>query len=295
MQTIALPADVRSSVRQQRRNGKQIGVVPTMGALHQGHVSLIEAAAQQCDYVVTTIFVNPTQFGPNEDFNKYPRTLEQDFAKCEAAGADLVFLPEVDVMYPPGCQTCVTMSGLTDVLEGAHRPGHFDGVTTVVAKLLHITEPDKAFFGQKDYQQQLVIRQMVEDLNWGLEIVTCPTVREPDGLAMSSRNRYLSASERSTALHISAALNQANAESKDNKATPANVQESMIKQLTKVDGLKLDYAIIVNSKTLQCLSDDTSTNSTGFESAVALIAAKVGTTRLIDNQILAFRSHNQTR
>lgn len=295
METTALPADVRSTVRQQRRNGKRIGVVPTMGALHQGHVSLVDAAAKQCDFVVTTIFVNPTQFGPNEDFDKYPRTLNDDLAKCEAAGADLVFLPEADVMYPPGCQTAVQVSGLTNVLEGAHRPGHFDGVTTIVAKLLNVTEPDKAFFGQKDFQQQLVIRQMVEDLNWGLEIVTCPTIRETDGLAMSSRNRYLSATERQTALQISAVLNQAKADSESNEASPSGIEKAMVERLMNVDGLELDYAVVVNSKTLQRGSDFEWVGNDGAETAVALIAAKVGATRLIDNQILGFRSHNQTR
>ena len=295
METVALPADIRSIVRQQRRHGKQIGVVPTMGALHQGHISLIEAAAEQCDFVVTTIFVNPTQFGPNEDFEKYPRTLQDDLAKCEAAGADVVFLPEVDVMYPPDCQTIVKVSKLTDVLEGAHRPGHFDGVTTIVAKLLQITEPDQAFFGQKDFQQQRVIRQMVKDLNWGLEIVTCPTVRESDGLAMSSRNRYLSTSERKTALQISAALDQAQADSRHSGASPSGVEKVMNERLTNVDGLNLDYAVVVNSQSLLGISDSEWNGNALHEPAVALIAAKVGTTRLIDNQILGFRSHNQTR
>lgn len=295
MKTIALPSELRSAVRQQRLNGKRIGVVPTMGALHQGHISLVETAAKQCDFVVTTIFVNPTQFGPNEDFDKYPRTLEDDLGKCEAAGADLVFLPEVDVMYPTGCQTSVKVGGLTNVLEGAHRPGHFDGVTTVVAKLFHITEPDKAFFGQKDFQQQLVIRQMVEDLNWGLEIITCPTIREPDGLALSSRNRYLSADERQTALQISAALNVANANAELDGATPSQIEKLMAEGLKQIDGLELDYAVVVNSETLQGLSDVEFANQNQTSTAVALIAAKVGTTRLIDNQILGFRSHNQTR
>lgn len=294
MKTIALPSDVRSAVRQQRRNGKRIGVVPTMGALHQGHISLVEAAAKQCDFVVTTIFVNPTQFGPNEDFDKYPRTLEDDLAKSRAAGADLVFLPEVDIMYPAGCQSQVNVSGLTDVLEGAHRPGHFDGVTTVVAKLFHITEPDRAFFGQKDFQQQLVIRQMVNDLNWGLEIVTCPTIRESDGLAMSSRNRYLTAAERQTALQISAALTQANSDSKCDDANPSDVERQMNERLSRIEGLELDYATVVNSKTLQRFPPENWSHQDQTQTAVALIAAKVGSTRLIDNQILGFRSHNQT-
>lgn len=295
MQTIALPADLRSTVQRQRRDGQRIGVVPTMGALHQGHVSLVEAAAEQCDFVVTTIFVNPTQFGPNEDFVKYPKTVEDDLAKCQAAGADLVFIPDVDVMYPPGCRTSVRVSGLTDVLEGAHRPGHFDGVTTVVAKLFHITVPDLAFFGQKDFQQQLVIRQMVEDLNWGLEIVTCQTIRESDGLAMSSRNRFLSAAERQTALQLSAALDHANEQFQSDNASPSDVQEAMVERLSNVGGLELDYAVVVNSETLQSVSDSEWHGRDAIPSVVALIAARVGTTRLIDNQILGFRSHNQSR
>ncbi|MCL4110321.1 UNVERIFIED_CONTAM: hypothetical protein GTU68_006598 [Idotea baltica] len=252
-----------------------------MGALHQGHISLVETAAAECDFVVTTIFVNPTQFGPNEDFDKYPRTLEDDLAKCKAAGADLVFVPDVAIMYPKGSETTVRVAGPTEVLEGAHRPGHFDGVTTIVAKLFHVTEPDKAFFGQKDFQQQLVIRRMVEDLNWALEIVMCPTVREADGLAMSSRNRYLSAAERQTAVQISAALREAEQASTTADAVPS------------VDGLELDYAVVVDSETLQPISNQDALVA-NRSPAVALIAAKVGATRLIDNQILGFRFSHQT-
>lgn len=293
MEKLSLPADVRSVVRQHRRNGKLVGVVPTMGALHQGHISLVEAAAEQCDFVVTTIFVNPTQFGPNEDFDRYPRTLEDDLKKCETAGADLVFVPDVDVMYPGGCETTVRVSGLTGVLEGAHRPGHFDGVTTVVAKLFHITEPDKAFFGQKDYQQQLVIRRMVTDLDWGLDIVTCPTVREADGLAMSSRNRYLTKAERKTALEISAALRDAEEASIVADALPSQLECTMIQRLFSVEGLELDYAVVVNSESLQSIPDEEVL--AGYRGpAVALVAARVGATRLIDNQILGFRFSRQT-
>ncbi len=158
----------------------------------KGHVSLIEAARQECGFVVGTIFVNPTQFGPNEDFSKYPRTLESDLDMCRKAGADLVFTPPVSAMYRESAQTIVRVTELSTVLEGAHRPGHFDGVTTIVTKLFNVTEPDRAYFGQKDFQQQLIIRQMVTDLDQALEVVTCPIIREPDGLAMSSRNRYLS-------------------------------------------------------------------------------------------------------
>lgn len=293
MQILNLPTDVRSIVRQHRNAGKLVGVVPTMGALHRGHISLVETAAAECGFVVTTIFVNPTQFGPNEDFDKYPRTLEDDLAKCEAAGADLVFVPEVSVMYPEGSETTVRVAGPTEVLEGAHRPGHFDGVTTVVAKLFHITEPDKAFFGQKDFQQQLVIRRMVEDLNWGLEIVTCPTVREVDGLAMSSRNRYLSAKERQTALQISAALREAKQASTAAEVLPSRVEREMVQRLSAVDGLELDYAVVVDSETLQPICDEDAL-ADHRSPAVALVAAKVGATRLIDNQILGFRFGRQS-
>lgn len=275
------PDVVRNIVRAARRQGQTIGVVPTMGALHNGHVSLIEAAARTCDFVVTTIFVNPTQFAPDEDFAKYPRTLEADLQKCRAADADLVFTPDVDSMYSPESTTLVRVSGLTDVLEGAHRPAHFDGVTTIVAKLFHITEPDQAFFGQKDYQQQLVLRRMTADLDFGLEIVTCPIVREADGLAMSSRNRYLSDQERETALAISRALRIATERVKDGK-NAADVHRQMQEFLQNTPGLRLDYATIVDADRLTPLTGECN------ERAVALIAAHVGATRLIDNAVLRF-------
>lgn len=308
MQTVSLPSEVQELVQQHRQNGAVIGLVPTMGALHDGHVSLIEAARSQCDFVVATIFVNPTQFGPNEDFDRYPRTLDNDLARCQTAGADLVFTPDVEVMYPAGNQTTVQVTGLTQVFEGAHRPGHFDGVTTVVAKLFHIGEPDFAFFGQKDYQQQLVIRQMVQNLNWRLQIVTCPTIREPDGLAMSSRNRYLSAPERESALQISRSLRRVAESWKSGRLSATEIEAVLRQEMAETSGLELDYAAIVNADTLQPLKTRDAeeqgvespvgvakSNSTGVDSklrepAVALVAAKVGKTRLIDNQILGFRS-----
>ena len=252
-----------------------------MGALHRGHVSLIEIARRQCDFVVATIFVNPTQFGPNEDFDKYPRTLEDDLAKCDAAGANLVFTPQTTDMYLPDAETEVHVSELTKVLEGARRPGHFDGVTTVVAKLFNITVPDKAFFGQKDYQQQLVIRRMVRDLDFGLEIVTCPIVREDDGLAMSSRNRYLSPEERDRALSLSRSLNVARDAAKSG-SSPREAALKMNEFLRDQPGVELDYAVVADTEHLQDAPDDAAT-------AVALVAARVGETRLIDNEILTFR------
>ena len=276
------PAEVRRAVRVARQRGFSIGCVPTMGALHHGHVSLIEAARQNCDFVVGTIFVNPTQFGPNEDFSKYPRTLDSDLDMCRTAGADLVFTPAVSAMYGAAAQTIVRVTELSTVLEGAHRPGHFDGVTTVVTKLFNVTEPDRAYFGQKDYQQQLIIRQMVSDLDQAVEIVTCPIIRESDGLAMSSRNRYLSVDERRRAAQLFQSLELASRLAATSELTPVEISAAMLNHLDSVEGIDVQYAVIVDSDTLQPLADRSST-------AVALIAAKVGSTRLIDNQILRFR------
>jgi pantoate--beta-alanine ligase len=253
-----------------------------MGALHQGHVSLIERARSECDFVVATIFVNPTQFGPNEDFTRYPRTLEADLELCRNAGADLVFTPTAASMYSGTAETIVRVTRLSQVLEGAHRPGHFDGVTTVVTKLFNITEPDRAYFGQKDYQQQLIIRRMVADLDQPVEIVTCPIIREPDGLAMSSRNRYLSADERQTACRIFQALKLAESLATPGETDPSAITTQMIRQLESVQGVDVHYAGIFDCDSLQPVIDRQS-------SGVALIAAKVGSTRLIDNMILQFR------
>ena len=196
--------DVRTAVARARDAGRVVGLVPTMGALHDGHVRLIERCRAEAGWVAVSIFVNPTQFGPNEDFTRYPRTFEQDMARSRDAGADLIFAPTPATVYPGGAQsTFVEVPGLSDVLEGASRPGHFRGVATVVLKLFEIVRPDLAVFGQKDYQQQLVIRRMVADLHVPVRIVTEPTVREPDGLAMSSRNRYLNPDERRAALVLS--------------------------------------------------------------------------------------------
>lgn len=281
MQVVASPVDVRQLSRQARLRGQSIGVVPTMGALHQGHVSLVEYARQECGFVIATIFVNPTQFGPNEDFQKYPRTLDADLEMCRNAGADLVFTPDVSVMYSPRAQTSVHVSRLSLPFEGAHRPGHFDGVSTVVSKLFLITEPDKAYFGQKDYQQQLIIRQMVDDLNFAVEIITCPIIREPDGLAMSSRNRYLSPSDRQTAAQIYQALVKARHLAQHSNLLPHQIAEQMQQHLSGTPGIELSYAEVVDAETLQPLTARPAT-------AVALIAVRVGTTRLIDNCVLQF-------
>jgi pantoate--beta-alanine ligase len=278
------PQQTLQHVSAARQRGLLTGCVPTMGALHQGHVSLLQRAGSECGYVTATIFVNPTQFGPQEDFSKYPRTLQSDLQLCEQAGVDLVFTPQTDQMYAADAETVVQVGRLTTLLEGAHRPGHFDGVTTVVAKLLMITQPHKAYFGQKDYQQQLVVRRMVRDLNIPVEIVTCPIIRESDGLAMSSRNRYLTAEERQTATALSGALRLAERLCSQSGAVPSVVEQQMQQMLLQTPGLDLQYAVLADPDTLQPLPERVPSGT----SCVALIAARVGTTRLIDNLLLVF-------
>ena len=219
--------ETRRIVRAARQQGRSVGCVPTMGALHKGHVSLIENARKDCDFIVATIFINPTQFGPNEDFTRYPRTLDADLELCRAAGADLIFTPPVSAMYAESAQTIVRVTRMAQVLEGAHRPGHFDGVSTVVTKLFNVTEPDRAYFGQKDFQQQLIIRQMVLDLDEPVEIITCPTIREADGLAMSSRNRFLSVDERQRASQLFHTLKLAESLAAESTLTPPEIAQQM--------------------------------------------------------------------
>ena len=281
MDVLLHPVEIQTRVRKQRSSGQSIGVVPTMGALHEGHLSLIEAARAECDFVVTTIFVNPTQFSPTEDLKKYPRPLEADLDLCRSADCDLVFTPSAEDMYSAGRQTTVAVSGIRSMLEGVSRPTHFDGVTTVVAKLFNITLPDRAYFGQKDYQQQLIIRQMVHDLNWPLEVVTCPIVREADGLAMSSRNRYLSVQQREQALCLNQILNRADVQAASGQSSPEMVQAEMLSQLQAAEGVDPDYAVVVDPETLQPAKKLAQT-------AVGLLAARVGNTRLIDNRVLTF-------
>lgn len=281
MDVLRLPTDVQACVRQQRCQNRSVAVVPTMGALHDGHLSLMEAARRDCDFVIATIFVNPTQFGPGEDYTRYPRDLDTDLELCRSADADLVFAPEVEEMYSANSDTVVRVSGISEVFEGASRPTHFDGVTTVVAKLLNITQPDRAYFGQKDYQQQLIIRRMVENLNWPTEIVTCPIVREPDGLALSSRNRYLAPAERESALALNRTLRHAADLAKGGRCTPMEIEQEMQRELEDASGVDPDYVAIVNPETLQPAEE-----SAG--KAVALLAARVGATRLIDNWMLTF-------
>jgi len=206
MQTVNTKAQVRAAVAAARSEGRVIGLVPTMGALHAGHLALVERSVAECGFTVVSVFVNPTQFGPGEDLERYPRTLQADVQLCQQAGADLVFAPSADEMYAADAATTVHVARLTEGLCGAFRPGHFDGVTTVVCKLLNIAQPDRAYFGEKDYQQLVVVRRMVADLDLPVEVISVPTVREADGLAMSSRNRYLTPEQRAVAPALHRAL-----------------------------------------------------------------------------------------
>ena len=264
------------AVRDVQRRGGRVGLVPTMGALHEGHVSLIEAARRRSDSVAVTIFVNPTQFGPNEDFEKYPSDIEADLAACEASGADIVFTPSVETLYPRGFETTIHVSGLTEGLCGAHRPGHFDGVTTIVAKLLNILPADAAFFGEKDYQQLLVIRRMVRDLNLPVEIAACPIVREKDGLACSSRNRYLSPSERSQAAVLSRALFSARDRIAAGHKRVKELVTRIRAEILTAGPAKIDYVEIVDAETLDSLTEVD-------RPARIVLAARIGPCRLIDN------------
>ena len=277
--------DVRTAVWTARQSGLKIGFVPTMGALHVGHVSLIEKARAECGFVVVSIFVNPTQFGPNEDFNRYPRPRETDIQICGDAGADLVFYPTVETMYPVGHRTFVEVAGLSDILEGAIRPGHFRGVATVVTKLFNIVQADRAYFGQKDYQQQTLIRVMTRELDLPTEIMTCETIRDPDGLALSSRNAYLSPAERQSGLSLSRALRQAQHSVAQGERDLERIQSAMRREIEQTPGIKLDYAVVVHHESLTPLS-------VAEPVMVALVAARVGTTRLIDNMILRLPNTN---
>ncbi len=259
--------------------GKTIGLVPTMGALHAGHMSLVERSRRECDYTVATIFVNPTQFGPNEDFSRYPRTLDADLTLLANASVDLVFAPDTAEMYPAGNSTLVEVGQVSEPLEGQFRPGHFRGVSTIVLKLFQLIPADVAYFGQKDFQQSLVIRRMVEDLNLPIAIRVCPIVREPDGLAMSSRNRYLSLDERRRALALSQSLQVARELVRRGTQDPAVILRAMSNTIAAAGGIRVDYVTLVNPQTLEPVTKvDRPT--------AALVAAWVGITRLIDNELL---------
>jgi pantoate--beta-alanine ligase len=260
-----------------------VALVPTMGALHAGHVSLFESARAAGHAVTVSIFVNPTQFGPNEDFNRYPRPIEQDLAACRRAGVTAVFHPSVEEIYPPGQPEClVTVPALADILEGAHRPGHFAGVCRVVAKLFNLVQPDVAYFGQKDYQQLRIIEAMARDLAMPVRIVGCPTVREPQGLAMSSRNAYLTDEQRHQALAIYRSLGIAKALVQGRQERDPSVVESAMQRELRDNGLQVDYAVVRDARTLAPLQRIEPRGS----DVVALVAARVGNVRLIDNMVL---------
>lgn len=273
-------AELRSALREQRRSGLTVGLVPTMGALHEGHLSLVHAARAECDIVVVSIFVNPTQFGPNEDFAKYPRTLDADCAILDSeGGVDFIFVPSTEEMYPRGASTFVEVEGLSGRLDGASRPGHFRGVSTVVSKLFNIVQPDKAFFGQKDAAQVAILRKMARDLNFGLELIVCPIVREADGLAMSSRNRYLSEEERRQALVLSRALHRVERLATEGAASSTDLLAAASSVLAEEPAVRIDYINAVNPDTLEDIIDVRS-------GALIAVAAYVGTTRLIDNLLI---------
>jgi pantoate--beta-alanine ligase len=272
-------AETWSACARIRAEGKTLGLVPTMGALHQGHLSLVRAAQASCDAVAVSIFVNPTQFGPKEDFAGYPRNLEQDCRTLEAAGVDLVFAPSAEEMYPGGASTFVEVPGMSDRLDGESRPGHFRGVATVVTKLLHIFAPDHAFFGQKDAAQVAVLRKMVRDLLFPVQLDVCPTVREPDGLALSSRNSYLNSEQRRQALVLSRALMAVRREAKDGELDSGKLLAIALRILEEEPAVQVDYCRIVDPDTLEDSSD------VGHGALVA-VAARVGSTRLIDNLLL---------
>ncbi len=274
---------MKQVARQARAEGRCTGFVPTMGALHAGHLSLVRAAVAECQPVIASIFVNPTQFGPKEDFRKYPRSIEEDSKKLEDAGVDYLFAPEPSEIYPPGFRTWVNVEGLSERLEGRARPGHFRGVATVVLKLLEIVQPHKAFFGRKDAQQARVIRQMAGDLHVDSEIVVCPIVREPDGLAMSSRNAYLNPEERRAATILFRALDGARASIARGERDALRLTAAMRDMLRTEPLAELDYAELVDAETLEPV-----TRPRG--ACLALLAARIGATRLIDNLLIEERS-----
>jgi pantoate--beta-alanine ligase len=272
-------AEAREVCARFRAVGKTLGLVPTMGALHPGHLSLVRAAQERCDAVAVSIFVNPTQFGPKEDFASYPRVFEQDCQTLEAAGVDVVFAPPVQEMYPAGATTFVEVEGLNDRLDGASRPGHFRGVATVVSKLFHIFTPDVAFFGQKDAAQVAVLRRMVRDLRFAVHVEVCPTMREPDGLAMSSRNRNLSEEERRQALVLSRALSAVERRFLGGERDSGQLLGEAQSVLKVEPGVQMEYFRIVDPETLE----DVSQVRPG---SLVAVAARVGATRLIDNLLL---------
>jgi len=270
---------MRAACRAVRLGQGRLGFVPTMGALHEGHLSLVRSAKTSCDVVTASIFVNPTQFGPNEDLAKYPRTFERDRELLEREGVDLLFAPAVEEMYPAGAITWVTVEGLSDKLDGLSRPGHFRGVTTIVAKLFNIVEPDAAFFGQKDAAQVAIIRRMVRDLNLPVEIVACPIVREADGLALSSRNIYLDEQQRKQALVLHRSLQRAKDMAGAGERNAARLEAVGRAEIADEPCVRLDYFAIVDPCTLDQVEE-------ASEGTLIAVAAYVGNTRLIDNILI---------
>ncbi|MFH1552320.1 MAG: pantoate--beta-alanine ligase [Candidatus Omnitrophota bacterium] len=280
MQFITTLEAMRDYSRRARAEGKTIGFVPTMGYLHDGHMSLARAARKECDTVVMSIFVNPTQFVPGEDFDRYPRDMERDRRLAEEAGVDVVFAPSVDAMYPDGYATHIETTGaLTQTLCGSSRPGHFKGVTTVVAKLFDITCPDKSYFGQKDAQQAVVVKRMTRDLNMPVEIRVMPIVRETDGLAMSSRNTYLSGDQRRQAQALSRSLKKSEDMIAGGEFSAGRIKEGIVKILQEEKDIKIDYVAVVDADRLTELE-------TVRDNTLIAIAAFVGQTRLIDNTVI---------
>ncbi|MEI8134331.1 MAG: pantoate--beta-alanine ligase [bacterium] len=281
MEIIRTAAELAACIRLTRHTGQKIGFVPTMGALHEGHKSLVERSKNICDVTVVSIFVNPTQFAPSEDLEKYPRPIEADIQLLESVGTDILYLPSVEEIYPTGCSTFVNVEGITELFEGQIRPTHFRGVATVVTILFNMVQPDTAFFGQKDLQQCAVIKKMVGDLYVPVEIEICPTVREADGLAMSSRNRYLSEGERAEALTLIKTLRSVESDIR----AGLSVADAKLKGSKYFDSLRkkgvLEYLEIVSVETFRPLE-----SFNGDEKVAVIIAAKLGTTRLIDNLLL---------
>lgn len=279
MRTISSAAEITALCQEARRSGKRVGMVPTMGALHEGHLSLVRTARSQSDVVVVSLFVNPTQFGPKEDLSKYPRTLEKDSVLLQAEQVDFLFNPSVDEMYPPGASTWVIVEGLSEKLDGRSRPGHFRGVTTIVAKLFNIVEPDLAFFGQKDAAQAAIIRRMVRDLDFDVRIVVCPIVREKDGLAMSSRNVYLNPDQRKAGTVLYRALMRVQTLADQGESNSAKLIAAGKQVIAEEPQVRLDYLEIVNWDALDPVPDIS-------RGALVAVAAYVGETRLIDNVVL---------
>jgi pantoate--beta-alanine ligase len=273
---------MHAASRAARLQGSSIGFVPTMGALHEGHISLVRRARTLANLVVVSIFVNPLQFGPTEDFTKYPRNLEADSARLDAEGVEIVFAPPAAQMYPPGATTVVHVEGLSEKLDGRSRPGHFRGVSTVITKLFHIVQPDFAVFGQKDAAQVAVLRRMVTDLNMEVQLIVCPILREADGLALSSRNAYLSATERRQALVLHRTLLQVEALASSGHGNAQELRSAALAILAAEPAAHLDYFEIVHPATLEPVGDVT-------QGALVAVAASFGSTRLIDNLLLPGR------